>query len=336
MPSIDDLCASVAAYGLPGAIMDLPTESMDRPSWHYLRGAARAHRIDGLLAAAVSGRALATTEAQKAAVMDSHSGTMGACLMLEAALLDLKAAMDRTGIQVAVLRGAATAHLDYPSPAWRPFGDIDLLVPAGMINKAAVALTASGFRPAAPPVAAGRWEAPGLAFTARHGLEIDLYEHVIAGPLVSTLLPGELWRNLSTFELAGTPVSALAPEARLIAACLRVAVGPAPRLIGMRDVVQLVLGGQVPISDLHRAAREWGVRALVASAVRQAWQSFALADVVALSTWARRYRPTAEEVALVEAYREPSPVHKTRRRLSRRLLPSSAARAHKTRGVLLP
>jgi hypothetical protein len=329
-----DLCLSLAAYGLAGAVVEFPDEPLDRSSWQRLRNAAFNHQLDGLLAAVVADRALATKEGQREAVEEFHADRMSACLTLEAALVGLADSLERAGIPVLVLRGPSTAHLDYPNPALRPFADIDLLVPAGMMEKAGGALVLSGLRKAARPKHNETWEAPALTLVVRQELEVDVYEHVIGGPLAGTIPATQLWSDPSSFELAGTTLSALSPEARLVAACLRVTVGPAPRLIALRDVVQLVLGGQVEAGRLYSLARQWGVQAVVARGVRQAWESFSLADVLALSTWARRHRPTAEDAALFDAYRQAAFDNKGRPGRSRRLLLPAGTRASRRAGAL--
>jgi hypothetical protein len=263
---------------------------------------------------------LPTTEAQRLSVMETHGESMAGCLMLEATLLGLLEGFKEAGIPVAVLRGVAAAHLEYSDPAVRPFCDIDLLIPPGLVERTAPVLAAAGLIPDPSPVAKGRWDPPGLAFLADHQLEIDLYDHVIGGPLVSTIPAVELWRDLSVFELAGTTVATLSPEARLISACLRATVGPTPRLIALRDVVELVFGGQVEVSRVHQLAQEWSVRAVMAAAISRAWQTFALADVVALSNWAQRYHPSPTETEVLAAYRQPPQGVQRRRRLPRRRL----------------
>jgi hypothetical protein len=312
-------------------MVDLPGEALDPSQWDGLRSAAASQNIEGLFAAAIRAGAFPATKAQTAVVMDGCTAAMGGCLLLEAALLDLHASLHRAGIPVTVLRGAATAHLDYPTPDRRSFSDIDVLVPRGMIEQASLALVEGGLTRDALPRPNGRWEPPELALTSGRALEIDLYDHVVAGPLASRLPAESLWSDRSCFELAGTSLWGLSPEGRLIAACLRVAAEARPRLIALRDVVQLVLGGHVDVELLHQLANEWGVRVFVAIAIQQAWDSFALADVVSLSTWARRHRPTAEEAALLDAYRNPAVDLKPRRQRPRRLFRSGGARAAKSR-----
>ena len=53
---------------------------------------------------------------------------MQSCVQLERVLLETVAELDALGAEFRVLKGTAVAHLDYPDPSWRGFGDIDLLV----------------------------------------------------------------------------------------------------------------------------------------------------------------------------------------------------------------
>ena len=50
------------------------------------------------------------------------------CVELEHHLLAVTTVLSAHGIASVVLQGGATAHLDYPQPWWREFGDIDLLI----------------------------------------------------------------------------------------------------------------------------------------------------------------------------------------------------------------
>jgi hypothetical protein len=204
-----------------------------------------------------------------------------------------------------------------------------------MIEEASLALVAGGLTRETLSRPNGRWEPPELALTSGRALEIDLYDHVVAGPLAIRLPADSLWSDRSCFELAGTSLWGLSPEARLIAACFRVSTEANPRLIALRDVVQLVLGRRVDVELLHQLAREWGLREFVANAIRRAWETFAIADAVSLSTWARRHRPTAEEAALLDAYRNPAADLKPRRQRPRRLFRPGGARVAKAREGLV-
>ena len=89
---------------------------------------ARSERVIPLLLAAVrtGGQHLSPAKQQRAEA--AQLDAMAVAVRLERHLLDVSARLGDAAITVAVLKGAATAHLDYEDPALRQFGDVDLLV----------------------------------------------------------------------------------------------------------------------------------------------------------------------------------------------------------------
>lgn len=94
-------------------------------------------------------------------------------MRLEAALLDSVCALDRAGIPSRVLKGLASAALDYPYPELRHAGDVDLLVPPDCLRAAGGALRAIGYEPL-PEQMLLSWSR-GLTMVAPNGAHVDLH-----------------------------------------------------------------------------------------------------------------------------------------------------------------
>ena len=106
--------------------------------------------------------------------------------------------------------------------------------------------------------------------------------------------------------LAGRTIHALRPEHRFLNACYHAVLGNAPpRLVPLRDVAELLLAGNVDVDEIRRLAAAWRADAVVALAVRSAWDAFALADATALSFWAYRYEPEPWERRALSVYQRP-------------------------------
>ncbi len=103
-------------------------------------------RIPGLLVRAILDGALAATPEQTEEAVLAHRASMVTALALEATLIRTAAVLQGAGIDYRVLKGTGVAHLDYPDPSLRSFGDVDLLVRSSQFDAAVEALVAVGHR----------------------------------------------------------------------------------------------------------------------------------------------------------------------------------------------
>lgn len=282
-----DLVA-IAAHGLAGARVtafdDAPLSDL---AWQTLVERTSTHGLSGLLADAVDRRRLPTTTDQHAEVTSARLRILSGCLALESVLL---AALDRLaseGVEPLVVHGIPAANLDYADPAWRPFGDVDLLVRPTELATALASLGAAGFHPIAP----GRHD----RLADDMGRQIEIHSHVAPTRWARQVSVSELWRHSTELRLAGRPVLVLADSPRLIMSCLRTVATGQPRLIAVRDVVQQVLAHPEPAEVLDLAER-WHATGGTTAAIDEAWNRFDIADVVALSVWAARNRPEPQLV----------------------------------------
>jgi hypothetical protein len=302
------LVRAVAAYGLPGSLLERPQQPLGTEDWSALLGEVRRQRLSGLLVQAVVDGALPAHDLQVAEAVDLHTRAMASTVLLESTLLDALDAMSAAGVEARVLKGSAVAHLDYPDPALRSFGDVDLLVRSDDVDTAVTALTEAGCRRRYPQPRPG-FDAhfgKGASFWTPTGEEIDLHRTFAMGPWGLKIQLEDLWSGEpSTFRLAGRAVRALGAEERFMHACYHTVLGDSPpRLVPQRDVAQMILNGRINTDRVHDLVAAWNGEAVVAEAVRTTWQTLGIADVVELSAWAAGYVPSPRERHDLEVYVE--------------------------------
>ena len=151
---------AVAAHGLEGATLALPEVPVEPPVWAHLVAGAGHERITGLLVRAILDGALPATSEQTEEAGLAHRASMVAALALEATLVGAAALLEGAGIDHRVLKGTGVAHLDYPDPALRSFGDVDLLVRSSQFDDAVEVLVAVGHRRKFPEPRPARCSTP--------------------------------------------------------------------------------------------------------------------------------------------------------------------------------
>lgn len=264
------LLRAIAAHGLPGVAPRWPSEPLPDRLWQRLRAIAAADRLSGLLVAAILDEALPATERQLADAIDSHHAAMVHVLELEALTLEVVGTLRRAGIDVRLLKGSAVAHLDYPDPALRAFGDVDLLVPPDALPDAAQVLTLAGFERDLPPrrrIWELRYAKDVTLYAPGNAVQIDLHRCLVAGPFGTAIRLADLWGPPAQVTLAGVPLPALGAELRLVHAAYTAILGDyEPRLVALRDVAQLMARPGL-LAEARRIARGWRGEVVVCGAV---------------------------------------------------------------------
>lgn len=339
MTDSDTLLASVAAYGLPGAVLDLPAAPLDDPTWRQFFAGVRHQRIAGHLVHALTEGAFPVTAEQREEAEGLHTAAMRGVLCLERLLIDMVERLERTGVRALALKGSALAHTAYPNPALRIFGDVDLLVPSEAFDEAAGTLAELGLQRRWPQLRSGFDRRFGKSATLVHpdGYEIDLHRTFALGPFGLTVdLPG-LFESAASFEVGGRKLPMLGAEERFLHACYHAALGNCPpRLVPLRDVAQILLETRLDHARVHRLTDAWSGQAVVARAVSLAWTTFALADAVPLSVWAREYQPSTRERRALATYLRPDRSYSAKALASLRVIPGPAAKTAFLRALLLP
>jgi hypothetical protein len=256
----------VAAYGLPGRAAIFPARPLSEREWSsFLREIDR-HRLAGLLQAAVDAGHFPVTERQARAVDELHLRWCGSSLRLEHRLLELATVFDAAGIEFLVLKGTAVAHLDYPDPALRLFGDVDLLFRSEQFERALTVMSELGYVREVPEPRRGfdRRFGKGATLIGPDRISMDTHRNLVFGTFGFAIHLEELFSSAVPFELGGRTLLALGPECRLLHACYHAALGdPRPRYSSVRDVAQLMARRQHDPDRLLMLAEAWQANAVL-------------------------------------------------------------------------
>jgi hypothetical protein len=277
----------------------------ERASWTQWAAMARMERIVPLLYQLVDNVPSDLSDGQRDQINALQRAVLLHSVWLEHHLLIVAAMLAEHGIRSAVLKGVATAHLDYPDPSWREFADVDLLIHRADRIEATALLQREGWTQgyALPK---GHEPYTHAVTLVRDRMELDLHQrigHRALGVLVPT---SELLDHAVTFDIAGSDLLALDEIDRLIHSALHAVAsrGPNRRLSSAADVL-LAANRRPHIAGavLARAER-WRVRSLVERAVSDAYTQAQL-DLPAAWTDAMR-RPIHHRDRLVDrAYLAP-------------------------------
>lgn len=335
-----DATAQIAGWGLPDREVDPPSSPLTDADWWVLLTNVRRHRIEGLLVAAVA-EGWPCTDPQRAQVLSAHRRAMGSALVLEQLLLELADRLDEAGVRWRVVKGPASAHLDYPDPALRSFGDIDVLVAGADLPRAYSLLESMGGRRRHQ---AGRLFdvrfGKGAAFSLPTGGEVDLHRTLCLGPYGLALDPDLLFTTPHHFTLAGRRLPALDTTGRFLHACYHSALsGPNRRLAAVRDVAQLTpttRSDALVALSLARAADGVAVvaRALAATAASLAWQPGG--TVGELLRWGRELQPSRRDRRWLASYDRGGEGSRARTALALEALPTTKDRLLYAGSVLGP
>lgn len=295
---------TVARAALPGSPNDEPVGPLDEPQWEHLLTIVRRQRIGGLLVEAIAAGALIVTDAQEIAAARIHAVGASLCLRLERMLLTVTRLLADAGIPSVVLKGPAHAHLAYPDPAQRLFGDVDLLVRSADMAGAIAVLEQRGFRRpfASIGVDFDREFGKGALLVSGDGLELDLHRTLVFGLFGLTLDLDGMFEGTVELALAGRSLAALGPEERFLHACYHAALGNnPPRLQALRDVAQMHGAHAFDVAALRRLCAEARADAVVARAIRLVESELGLELEGELAAWAREYQVGAWERRAIEA-----------------------------------
>ncbi|MFW6041801.1 MAG: nucleotidyltransferase family protein, partial [Guyparkeria sp.] len=237
-PEVTALLRTAAAYGLPGSAKTASSSPLPDDTWRDLLHRARSERIVALLARAVRDGLVHATDAQTAEVVDLDMQAMAGVLTLEATLLRVADLLDEAGVPFRVLKGLAVVHLDYPDPALREFGDLDLLIRPADLDRTIALLAQHGYARRFPEPRPGfdRRFTKSVSVIGPGGLELDLHRTFAPGGSGLRVQLDGLWdAPVTWFTVAGRALPALGPEERLIHACYHAMLGNSPpRLVPQR------------------------------------------------------------------------------------------------------
>jgi hypothetical protein len=249
-------------------------------------------RVNGLVLEAFDEGAVAgAPDDTRARLVEAHLGALRSSLAAEAASVGVSDLFGSAGIRHAILKGCATAQLDYPDPAMRVTGDVDVLISRDDCALAIAALEGAGLQRMAPAFRTG-WEqryGKDIALIGEERVEIDLHLALVAGYFGIKMPTALLLERLETYEVAGRQMPALDPMGRLLHACIHTASSTPMRLGSAADVVQIAGSGDIDGAAFAAFTMELRCAALVARGLARAWDAFGV-EPTELSEWAQRLR----------------------------------------------
>jgi hypothetical protein len=279
--------------GCPGPVVP---ESATWAEWTWL---ARMERVAPLLYQLVDTTPTDLSDEQRQDIRQLQGGVMLRCVQLEHHLIVVAGLLAEHGIRSAVLKGGATAHLDYPDPSWREFSDIDLLIDSADRISATALLGREGWiQGYALP--RGHEHYTHAVTLVQERMELDLHQrigHRALGLLVPT---GELLDHAVRFEVAGSELLALDEVDRLIHSALHTVASRRPdrRLSSVADVLLAAERRPHVAGEVLARAERWRVRSLVECAVLDAYKA---AQLDLHADWASAMRrPTRRRDRLVD------------------------------------
>lgn len=228
----------------------------------------RQKKVTGLAVASFRSGDLLLDVDQEAELAAVQAGL--AAVALEIDSLTLRMLYELGGDGMIVLKGIVHAHLDYPDPSWREYGDVDLLVTRERMHDVERWFESLGF--ARSFAAFGRrWDdqfGKSITLTSDR-LEVDLHRRLSQG-LALGVDVGALFEHRVTFQHAGVHLPALDPAARLVHAAIHAMGGSeAPPLTGLIDIALMTSDpGRLEAGII--LAREWDVSLTLARGVRLA------------------------------------------------------------------
>jgi hypothetical protein len=286
----------VAGFGLPGGSGAGNDEPLPDQVWSSVVGDARYQRLAGLLMAAIEAGALRVTDDQRAEAQELHLGACGVVLRLERRLVEVARLLNTAGIDLVVLKGTAVAHLAYPDPAMRMFGDNDLLLSSEQFDDAVELLCLNGYVRQTAPARAGyeRRFAKGTTLSGQDGDELDLHRNLVFGTFGF---------RIDLDELFGRVLGGLGPEARLLHACYHAGLGdPRPRFSSVRDVAQMLTFGTHDPARVLALARAWDSEAVLARAVQLCEDLLGYRPDDEVASAVRGHEPTTRERRAIDSY----------------------------------
>lgn len=307
---------------------------IDAPGAQTFLAVAAEGRVIPAVASAVDDGRIVLPDDQAHEVAQRWRAAMDHCLRVEATLLWLAGELDELGIEIRVLKGSAVAHLDYPDPSLRQFGDLDVLVRSGDLDRVVRLLEHAGLRrrfpEPRPGFAARYWKSVSL----RGDIEVDVHRTLADGPIGPRLPVDDLWAEPEIFRVAGRDFSALAAEHRLLHSCLHAYLGPPPaRLASLADVARGIAG--LDPDAVREVARRWRVEPALVGAIGE-FASTGGWPAGASRAWLTPDDRTMFDAAAFASHRRVAPSWVTRSLINVLALPGWRERAGYVAGLAWP
>jgi Uncharacterised nucleotidyltransferase len=301
-----ELLVGIAGHGLSPSPRPIADDPVGTDSWEELSDSLGRGLLLGLALDAADCGALPVTKQQRDDLTESFALAQDRRSAADRCLDEVVAVLERRGIETCVMHGAANAALDYDQQGLRLYDTLHLLVAPSQREEAVAALAEHDV--VRCDVARRRpRRQTALPCRSRDGVRVVLYNSLAPKNFRASVAAGDLFPSRVPFVPRSVTLNALAGEERLIAACVHARLNVYRRdLLAQRDLVQLVLRENLSVRKVERLASTWRLEAVLAEAVRRAWATFRVPDVVPISVWSSSYQPFKRDRRRLAAHPLPS------------------------------
>jgi len=271
----------------------------DATTWLRWASVAGAEHVVPLLYQLVDHAPTDLSDDDREAIRSAQVRAQSRFVRLEHHLILVAGLLAQHGIRAAVLKGCATAHLDYPDPSWREVTDIDLLIDPADRSTALALLSHDGWTEGYA-LPRRHYEYTHAVTLVHEGMELDLHQRIARRALGLLVPTRELLDHAISFDIAGSELLALDEIDRLIHSTLHAVAsrGIYRRLSSVADVLLTADRRPDRAGDVLARAERWRVRSLVERGILDAYAAAQL-DVPAAWADAMR-RPTHGRDRLVD------------------------------------
>jgi hypothetical protein len=275
--------AALARVGLDGDLQ------LDRAGWEERLPIVAAQGLPGLLQRAADLGLVDLTASESEHLADLVQRATVTSLRLEAELIRLEPFLRRAG--GVVLKGPVLAHGVYDDPRWRPFTDLDVLVPSDCLADAVTELGRLGYARSWPDPSPHFVERVAKAVTFTHPavLNVDLHRTLAPGRAASGIRPDEVLAGSIEVRTGDRLIPAPGWDVHLIECALHAVMGHRlTRVLPLRDIAGILLSGNVDGTRVAAMSEAWGVGTEVAVGLEHASAVTGVPLGGSLETWVRR------------------------------------------------
>ncbi len=223
-----------------------------------------------------------------------HTTQLRAALVCEATAVRALECLGSAGIDGWLIKGLAVAHLDYPDPALRTSGDIDLLVAREQLQPAVDALAAEGFhRSEAAPRPS--WEARyarAVMLRSPAGVELDLHVTLAPGYFGARLDHHQLVADAEHLDLGGVRCATLGAPSRVVGSAFAAVLSRGAPWRYLRDLAQQLLVSQADGARAAEVAQSGDAESVLATAVSMAVETGLVGGDHPMAEWACGVTPS--------------------------------------------
>ncbi len=308
--TLTEILIGIAGHGLNPSLRPLLEQPLAPDSWEPFLAKLDQLMLSTFALAACEQETLAVTESQFEDLRNQANRATLRCKMASESLEEIVTTLLGHGLDACVLHGAATSALDYPQTHLRLYESVHILVDHSRHDEAIDVLQREAvIRP--PGLHSRNRRRRDVWHRTANGVDVGIYRAVTPGRFGGSIEPKELFANRVWFtprtSSDGAALSAPGTEERMITTCIHARFDRSiSNLLVQRDVVQLVLRDDLSMRRVERLRNDWGVEAVLADAVRRAWETFSVPDVVPISAWSGFYSPYRRDQRKLEAHPLPA------------------------------